>query len=286
VSSQREKPPNIERPLFCTLPGLSTGGRGNLSLCREWSLVKQAGEELYLKLLHCRCWECLTCGPRRRKQLIAQACAGEPRTLLTLTAGPGAGATPEERHETLMRAWHLVVKRTRRLQGCSNVEYLWVVEATEAGQPHLHVLMRAPWIDQTLISSWLAELAGSPIVDIRRIHGVRQVVHYVAKYLTKAPARFGASKRYFASRGYGLEPATAAEKHPSVGPGWQLRRQSLDSLIWEYSACNWQELYDVLHPDKGFVTMLRGPPNQAREELPNDTSRSDVQRRPYQARLT
>ena len=50
----------------------------------------------------------------------------------------------------------------------------------------------------------MQELQNSPIVWIEKIKGPRAAIAYVTKYVTKAPAQFGRSKRYWMSRNYQL----------------------------------------------------------------------------------
>lgn len=210
-----------------------------VTLCNEWTLSKQLPGERYAKPLPCRSWSCDLCAPKRVKQLVAQAIAGDPRRFLTLTVSPEAGETPLDRHAALMRAWHLFVKRVRRLPGFGSFQYLWVVEATKAGEPHLHVLLRCGWIDQKLISEWFDELARSPIVDIRSISGVKHVAQYVAKYIVKNLARFENSKRYFASREYELDQLDDQEPEPSRGPGWTVIREHIARVTSSWIAEGW-----------------------------------------------
>lgn len=187
------------------LVGRSAKESRYVTLCREWTLVKNLGDVRYSKPLPCRAWSCGECGPCRRRQLIQQASAGEPNRLLTLTTSLEVGADSEERYQILMHAWQLVWKRMKRLPRFEGAAYLWVVEATERGEPHLHILLRCDFVSQSWLSECMAELAQSPIVDIRKVRGARQAAAYVAKYVAKSPARFGNSKRYFASRNYELD---------------------------------------------------------------------------------
>ena len=48
----------------------------------------------------------------------------------------------------------------------------------------------------------MRRLANSPICDIRKVSGTSQAASYVAKYIGKAPARFGRSRAYWYSRTY------------------------------------------------------------------------------------
>jgi len=152
--------------------------------------------------MFCRSWGCEVCSPRRRKQLQALAASGLPERFVTLTVNPAVGDSPEERLKLLAHAWRLAVKRYRREHGKDSLEYIAFVEATKAGEPHLHILVRSGWIDHDWLSSVMGELINAPVVDVRKLKGLAQAVWYVTKYVTKAPARFGASKRYWTSSNY------------------------------------------------------------------------------------
>lgn len=173
-----------------------------MTICREWMLQRQSPERAEAKPLLCRSWGCEHCQPLRRRQLMAQAASGEPNRFLTLTVNPAYLDSPESRLKALAWAWRTVVKRLRREHRGESIEYLAVVEATKAGEPHLHILLRSPFIPHFQLSKYMGELINAPIVDIRKIANRSQVVAYVAKYITKKPEQFGTSKRYWSSRHY------------------------------------------------------------------------------------
>lgn len=230
-----------------------------MSLCREWSLIKHQAESRLLKILSCRSWSCDLCAEKRKKQLIALAKSGEPNRFLTLTVSPAAGDTPEDAYAVLMRAWHLIVKRLRRDPRFEKIAYLWVVEATKAGQPHLHILLRSPFLSQSLISEWMSELASSPIVYIESIKTLKQVANYVAKYVAKAPARFGSSKRYFASRDYELDKSAKPVKSLNPLENWNIERRHYSLIIRDWTLDGLIEL-DGNGSVFEFIPPARPPP--------------------------
>lgn len=207
-----------------------------MTLCREWTLVKYGVDERLAKPLVCRSWGCDYCQPMRRSKLMAQAASGEPTRFLTLTVNPHIGETPAERLRLLAAAWRNTVKRLRRRFEGKPIEYLAVVEETKAGEPHLHILLRSPYIEQRYISSCMAEMIQSPIVDIRRIRSQKQVISYVAKYITKAPAQFGTAKRYWSSQGYEVDPPDnkTAGDVPTVK--WEIMKEDVYTVLrnWRY----------------------------------------------------
>jgi len=213
-----------------------------MSLCTEWSLVKHAPSERALKLLYCRAWNCPICRPRRKRQLLALASSGEPNRFLTLTVNPHIGDSPEHRLKLLAHAWKVLVKRLRREHGNKAIQYLAVVEQTKLGEPHLHILLRSPFLSQRLLSDAMSELIGAPIVDIRKIRNQREVVRYVAKYITKAPEQFGSAKRYWHTPGYELGTWTPEDAEASPSGKWSIDRRSYRAIITEWSLEGWYEV--------------------------------------------
>jgi len=207
-----------------------------MSLCREWTVVKHVDPFRYAKPLKCRSWGCELCAPDRKRQLMALAAAGEPTRFLTLTVNPNVGESQENRLRLLAGAWRICVKRLRRMARYESLQFLAVVEETKAGEPHLHILLRCPYIPHSLLSGWMHELLGARIVDIRAIHSQRSIVRYVAKYITKAPKQFGSAKRYWTSQHYALDTETAKAEHPEIGHGWKLVKEPLIKVIsdWLY----------------------------------------------------
>jgi len=205
-----------------------------MSLCTQWTLVKDLGDERRARPLYCRSWRCEVCQPRRRSQLMALAASGEPVRFLTLTVNPSTGENQYDRLRALSAAWNVVVKRLRRMFPGKQVEYLAVVEATKAGEPHLHILLRSPFLPQKTLSEWFRDLIGAPIVDIRSIRSMREVVRYVAKYVSKAPAQFGTAKRYWCSTGYAQDSRDAEQKGDQSGVRWHIDRRTLGEILAEW----------------------------------------------------
>lgn len=243
-----------------------------MSICRSYTLVKTLDAAVYAKCLKCRSWGCEHCQPVRRRQLMAQASSGLPERFITLTIDPAVGGDPESRLRLLSHAWKVIIKRLRREHPSADIEYMAVVEATKNGEPHLHILARCPYVPKKVLSNWMRELAHSPIVDIRKVTGVKQAVQYVAKYISKAPAQFGAAKRYWQSRRYRLskddyKPNEEAYKNPwTIIPyqlenvarwltlaGYAMRLDGNDRLTGtlraDYPPLDWQKggFYDPLH---------------------------------------
>jgi len=78
------------------------------------------------------------------------------------------------------------------------------------------------------------ELIGAPIVDIRALKNAQHAIRYVAKYISKAPARFGASKRYWCSRNWEL-PSNYTETKRDKDPNpWQMVREFVHFIVRDW----------------------------------------------------
>jgi len=161
---------------------------------------------------------------------MAQAASGEPTRLLTLTVNPAYYTDPEERLRKLAWAWRTTVKRRKREYGKASISYLSIVEETKRGEPHLHILLRSPYIPHALISACMAELINSPIVDIRLIRNPAQAIQYVLKYITKAPAQFDGSKRYWMSQDYEQHDDTEKAEIAAMKGGWDIWKMSIHEV--------------------------------------------------------
>jgi len=229
-----------------------------MSLCTAWTLVKHLPDERHARPLYCRSWRCEVCQPRRRSQLMAKAASGLPERFLTLTVNPSTGESQYDRLRALSGAWNVVVKRLRRMFPGKDVEYLAIVEETKAGEPHLHILLRSPFIPQGTLSAWMKELINAPIVDIRKIKSVAQVVRYVAKYVTKAPAQFGTAKRYWCSTGWEPEADSEGAEADVQREPWRIVRESIGFVISSWLEEGWCSRREKNDSMVGFrITNLR-----------------------------
>jgi len=204
-----------------------------MTICRQWTLVKHSNPFEYARVLKCRSWQCDFCAPERKSQLLALAASGRPQRFLTLTINPDVGTDPRNRLRLLSHAWRTLVKRLRRLYPGSDIEYLCVVEETKNHEPHLHILLRSPYIPQSLVSGAMRELIHSPIVDIRAIRNQGEVVRYVAKYITKAPKQFERSKRYWHSTRYEIEPPEEATTALKDGEWYEVLQRPIHLVAYD-----------------------------------------------------
>lgn len=215
--------------------------------------------------LKCRSWACDTCQPDRRRRLVAEACGGAPDKLVTLTARPHDGESPSEMLDRLLRGLKCLVKALRRRHGPDKIAYLYVVERHRSGWPHLHVLLRSPWIDQRWLSAVMEQLADGPVVDIRKIDNAGRVGAYVAKYVGKAPAQVGNHKRYAKTRNYETRPEWREKPRRDwrvVYRWWDEQWRRVVDLIAVpgYHTVEWHDCFAIVHPPPAAA---RPPPKAA-----------------------
>lgn len=174
--------------------------------------------------------------PRRLRQLKKLATDGAPTTFLTLTVNPATGQDPTDRARELVNAMRIMMKRARRAFKQKTIEYLAVFEETKRGEPHLHMLLRAPYIPQRWISEQMDELISAPIVDIRKVGSARAVAKYVAKYVAKGPKAFGDLKRYWHTKLYRLNAPPKKKKDAEGFGAWRIIQDSVYTLAELYRA--------------------------------------------------
>jgi hypothetical protein len=154
--------------------------------------------------LVCRSWGCDDCAPERKKQLFMKAKSGQPNIFLTLTSRVTASLTPEQAAKDLVWAYRTWRRQLERKNKNLKLEFIAVFEATKAGWPHLHILIRGKYIERWWISQQMERLTNSPEVDIRAIRNRKGMAAYLMKYIRKAPAKFGTLKRYWCTPGWEL----------------------------------------------------------------------------------
>lgn len=213
--------------------------------CEEWSLVKTRAEVLTLAPLKCRRWNCPECQPERQRQLRGKAKAGNANSFLTLTVNPAELDTPLQRAAAVVRAWRLLRLRAMRRWKLKRLPFLAVFEATKKGEPHLHILMRAPFIPQVWISEQMKDLTNAPICDIRRIKNQGMAAAYVTKYIGKAPYKFGTLKRYWCSQDWNprdLDPDKETDLDPYKVEVWKITlieaMKELQKTDWRFIAAS------------------------------------------------
>jgi hypothetical protein len=227
-------------------------------LCSEIQLVKPGVEFDEIKPLPCNRWSCERCGRKRRRALITLAASGEPNKILTLTVNAWVGLSPTHRRDMLHDAWKKLSKRilrqfalepsrrwslvgparpagkqrwldmvTRKTaqRAYERLHYMAFLERTKLGEPHLHILLRSPFIPQDWLAEQMGDLIGAPVCWIEEIKNSRAAVSYVTKYVTKEPAQFGTGKRYWVSRWYPVTTPPVVEREHRDMTGVRIERE-------------------------------------------------------------
>ena len=165
--------------------------------CGETSVVNHTPAGRCVLPKWCGRWQCDDCAVVRRKRIIAEICGGLPTLFLTITWKVRDGWTPDEAARALKRAWQRYGAWHRRHHGTATLQYLAVMEATDAGWPHIHFAIRANSISLKTLRAMLAKDIDSPVLKLLKLKGVHRLAAYLAKYLGKGPHQFGTMKRYW-----------------------------------------------------------------------------------------
>jgi hypothetical protein len=202
--------------------------------------------------LRCKRWSCPICAPRCRKEVIRKGKAGAPNAFITLTCNPALYECAEDAARALKDGWVALRKRIKRRYPGKTIPFLAVFERTKRGWPHLHILVRAPWIDQKWLSEAWREITGAFIVDIRKIDNEGRAASYVAKYIGKDPHVFMGCKRWWRSHDYDLGND---EKEPFVtfGSRWEEVRSPLATVKRNLQ----QQGYYITEERDGFIAYER-----------------------------
>lgn len=201
-------------------------------LCRQATLVGSTPHTLHLTPLKCQCWSCEYCVEHLTRRLQAIAINGEPATLLTLTTNPGFEPDPDLAAARLLEAWQKLSRLYRKRFGKHRWAYLGIWEKTQKGMPHLHILLRAPWVDQREISQFMNDEIQAPIVDIRTVKTPRDVASYVTKYIAKGPAKFAGRTRFARSRNWlDTESARQWQQGRTAVDTWYMQRLPIRELL-------------------------------------------------------
>jgi hypothetical protein len=251
--SPRAVPPSYHEPTSGETPSKEVRhapGRGSCG----GSLIAVDGGDAAVYPFRCKRWRCASCGARLvrevRKRISAGLGVGEVR-FLTITS-PGT-ETPAESLDQLARRWKRLHQRLIRRFGA--VEYVVIVELQGRGSPHLHVLVRGPFIPQRWLGSAAAAVGFGRVASVGRAHGG------LAGYLTKAigPGTVADSlprgfQRVRWSRGWSIPVARRSKRQ---WPSWYLaladtRRAALSAV----------------HRGYRVVALVHGPPDRWRTWRP------------------
>lgn len=188
-------------PLPDALPAAVRTRLNSQALCGKGSLVGLSPDQRQALIIPtlCKSWDCPTCGPQKRKELMAKIASGRPTRSITLTCPAGKFRTRLQAAQAMKKAWtrlaaeirkrfemhpalrwlpprerHLKEKAMRSRGKPTSwdkphgFEYCLVWELHKNGWPHLHILTRGCFIPQKWLSYWWNRLGIGPIVWIKR----------------------------------------------------------------------------------------------------------------------
>lgn len=179
---------------------------------------------------------------------MARCIEGKPNRFITFTCRAGQFANEAETAKAMVAAWRTIVLRWRRLKKWHRCEYIAVFEPHISGWPHMHILWKGHWIDQKFLSEQGKLLLNSPVQHVSLIRDEKSAAFYVAKYFSKAPVKFGKSKRYWTSKNWPKLKLIAAEKAFHKGFPMELVNKKISLIIetWKrYGKTVWGKPPDV-----------------------------------------
>lgn len=225
-------------------------------LCRDTSLVNTYPDRLTARPICCRSWNCDFCRPARKKRVCREAAAGNPQIMVTLTVTPRWGRDKVDRAKGLVAAWRDFVKIAKEYHKYPDIPYFVVFEATKKGEPHLHILCRVPYISHKLLSEFMGARMKAPNVWIDECTSNRNAARYVAKYIGKAPGKFGTCKRYWQTRSWQTPKEEDEYGGFRKGDTPERSRLSVDEwIIWAR-----QVGYPVVIHNESCTITLKVPP--------------------------
>ncbi|MGA2754980.1 MAG: hypothetical protein ABSE53_14565 [Terracidiphilus sp.] len=192
--------------------------------------------------INCGSWSCSYCGPRKaktaRRAIRARAEELALQYFLTLTLDPSKLKDGENPVRHLRLTFDKLREYLRRHYE-ETPAFIFVLEFTQRGIPHAHVLIDR-YIEQKWISKTWDRLGGGRIVFINQVT-VRHVARYLSKYLTKelllsAPK---GTRRITSSRSIKLFPKYNSEI------SWELLRESIWQLLAAYWAASFGKQLDL-----------------------------------------
>jgi hypothetical protein len=192
------------------------------------------------------------------RKLRNKLATADAHVLLTLTCNPQPGDTYSTAFFRMSLAIPSLFKRLRRHAPLAAFEYFLVWETTAAGWPHAHLILRAPYVPQTLLSRIWSELTGAPIVDVRLIHGANAITNYVCKYLAKNTAAPSGAKHYRCSRRFfaNLLALPPPLDHPRLS--WHVEPGSVEEVAHRWA----KEGFTCTQDNQGTVRAYpRGHPD-------------------------
>lgn len=173
-------------------------------LCTGETVVNASAYEGEAWALRCKRWSCPHCRLINRKKVMHAARKGKPSTFMTLTINSNDHDSPDEAARELKRGWCALRRRIQRAWPGHKIPFIVVFEKHKSGYPHMHLLLRAPFIPQKWLKAAWEQITGAWMVHISQIRTVGQAMFYVTKYIGKDLAPFEGCKRWWRSHDYNV----------------------------------------------------------------------------------
>jgi hypothetical protein len=199
-------------------------------LCTPDISVKSSHGAHEANPVRCKRWSCEICAQLNRRRVIALARSGKPTAMLTLTVSSKNYPDPDHAAADLKRGLVALRKRVGRLPGSPRISFLAVFEKHKSGWPHMHLLVRAPFLPIRWLKAVWEDITGSYMVDIRAIRTTGQAAFYVAKYVGKDLAAFAHCKRWWRSHDYN-EPRADDPAWRERLRGWSRYEGNVNNLV-------------------------------------------------------
>jgi hypothetical protein len=171
-----------------TPPDFYTRPQGRGKHCGRYSikgLDPKTGRTVNRRV-NCGSWTCTYCGKRKarlaKRRIQEEAARLNLCYFWTLTLAPREFQSPEEQVKHIKRVFNNFREYLKRKYGIA-LNYVCILEFTQRGVPHLHVLFDRYIPHEWVSNSW-DRLGGGKIVFVKRVV-VQNVARYLSKYLTK-----------------------------------------------------------------------------------------------------
>lgn len=198
-----------------------------------------------IMLLPCKRWGCMHCGVVRAADLSRRIVTAAPTKFITLTVSNSHFNDPRHAYDETRRRLPKWSAKVRKQLG--SFEYVRILEVTEKGYPHYHLLARCGYIPQQTLSMFWAGLTGSPIVDVRAIRPGQNAVNYVCKYLRKQKYCSFTNRRVSWTKGF-FPPEPKSDKtdwdlkhkeHKIDHPAWVVTEEWPGQMIYRIGPYAW-----------------------------------------------
>ena len=209
-----------------------------MPLCSDRTLVNANSAVGEIAALKCKRWSCENCNADNRWRVMQQAKRGAPDLFMTLSHIEGSKLTPDEAARDMKRGLVLLRRMIERRFGIKNIPFIVVFEKTKKGWPHMHLLLRGPYMHWQVLRGMWKQITGAFEVDVRRIPRKEQVLFYITKYLGKDLHAFAGCKRWWKSQNYLSEPDDRPLPE-MFGAVRQIERQDFHTLCRSYELHGW-----------------------------------------------